>query len=116
MKKFAFTFFLFIAISTFVNCSKEETKDPNVVRDVIGTVDNFASCNTDNNNQAYQIKLQNMQDPEIIVTANLPAKYQEIGLEIKFDMISSTDDLTLCTADYISNQFKKISNVTLKIP
>lgn len=116
MKKLTFSIFVLIVIITLTNCSKDETEDPNIVRDVLGTIDNFASCNTDNNNQAYQIKLQSMQDPEIIVTANLPAKYQEIGLEIKFDMVSSTDNLTLCTADYISNQFKKISNVTLKIP
>jgi len=40
------------------------------------------SCNTDNGNKPYQIKIEGFAENDIILTANLPDRFQEESLDI----------------------------------
>ncbi|MGB6152029.1 MAG: hypothetical protein WBG48_08560 [Pricia sp.] len=105
---------IFFLIIMNISCSNDDNENSdNTITEVVGIVDVPASCNTNNGNQAYQIIINESSDNNVIVTANLPEEFQEENLEIQFDMITSSEDLTMCTTNYLPQQFKKITNITL---
>ncbi len=104
-------FFYLITALILYGCSEDDTN--NILENQEGTVLNETSCNTENNGLAYTIDVNNLENVEFIVTATLPEKFKQEGLRIQFDMEPSRDGLSICTANFLPEQFYKITNVTI---
>ncbi|TLF44464.1 hypothetical protein [Maribacter aurantiacus] len=103
---------IIMLITTIViqGCSND---DDNLRLNQMGTVLVETSCNTKENNLAYTIDVDGLNEVEFIITATLPEEFKQEGLRIQFDMKPSKDGLTICTDNFFPNQFYKISNVKL---
>ena len=94
-----------------INCSKgDEGQD--ILKNVEGTVIGTVSCNTEGQGLAYEIAPDNFEiSSGSIITATLPEGMKQNGLKIKFDMRQSKKNITICTANFIPEQFYEIFNI-----
>lgn len=73
LPKFCILFFL---ITTGLSCCDNEgAEETTTVKNVIVMVDMPPSCNTDNGNKSYQIKIEGFAESGIILTAGLPERF-----------------------------------------
>ncbi|MDF0717700.1 hypothetical protein PY092_16170 [Muricauda sp. 334s03] len=96
-----------------VSCSNDENEGV-VERNRTGTVLGTVSCNT-GDGLAYGISVKDLEleHSDFIITASLPEEFKIKGTEIKFDMEPSNGGITFCTADFLPEQFYKVTGVTL---
>lgn len=109
------TYFLKLILFIFfisVSCSKNDSPELVVLENVIGEVLGTTSCGG-NNGQAYEISVTILNDVDFIVTGTLPEEFKQQELKIQFDMTSSMEGISECTANFTEPVFYKVINVKI---
>lgn len=113
MKKFHPIIIAFLIGALSISCNSDDNALEQTIRNITGVVNGPVSCNTDGKGPAIGIDPENFElSSGFIISATLPGEFKQEGLRIRFDMKPSTKYITICTANFASQQFYEVINVT----
>ena len=99
----------------WIACSDDDSEQESgeVIRNLLGTVIEDTTCNTENNGLAYIVQVEDFDLYEFVITGILPDEFKVAQLRIRFDMRQSSEEITVCTGDLPPEQIFVLTNISL---